>query len=127
MKYLKFGFWFFLTLIVILFGVVIFGYAFYKIGKPNKNSITNCIPDTVFVDKIVYKEKPEEQFIPVTYSKFHKTDCIKAWGKWAGVITNVKYAKDKKTVVYICNMLTTDGSFMEEEYYDTELEIGECK
>jgi hypothetical protein len=116
--------------IIVIFMVGVLGYCFYIIVFPTKSTThikQNCIPDTVFIDKIIYKEKPEEQSIPVTYSKFHKTDCIKAWGKWAGVVVSVKYAKDKKTVVYICNMLTTDGNFTSEEYYDTELEIGECK
>lgn len=80
--------------------------------------------------ELKYKEckvlnQTEDKYAEV--SKYKKSDCVTVWGKWKGVVKGAYYSsEDNKTVYYRVSILQEDDSFVDENYYESELKYGDC-
>ena len=74
--------------------------------------------------------------IPV-HTKFKVSDKVCAWGRWSGVVLNMRMSYNPpeghpEVLVYEVRYTTHDENckcikFELDEFYDTELEAGDCK
>lgn len=69
-------------------------------------------------------EAPERE-IP-SFTKFKVSDWVCAWGKWSGVVIDIRWGKKHNVLVYKVQHLTVEDEWKTDEYYDTEITAGKC-
>ena len=94
-----------------------------------------CVPDTTttveakITTPVVEQSKVVKQ-IP-SNSTYKISDRVCVLGKWSGVVTNIFFSKvpngHKDVLAYTVEYLDSDDLFQTGDYYDTQLERGECR
>lgn len=111
-------------------GIIILGSYLQNISKGHTISLHKpIISDTVYITDTVYIEKSTQAIDnPIQYSKYHISDRVCAWGRIQCVVTGIRRsANDTNVLVYTIQTIDLNTlEFQDMEFYDTELQAGDC-
>lgn len=89
-----------------------------------------CVANEVKIEQPVQPEIVEQVEPIPTYTKFSISDKVCVWEKETGVVIAIRWAQNvpkghKPVLVYTVQFPSIDDR-ENEDYYETELEMGEC-
>jgi hypothetical protein len=95
-------------------------------------TVVNCKDSIVVKYDTIFAEKKDNKSVVVkplpAITKFKGTDWVCAWGKWTGVVREITWSKRiPNTLVYTVQHYDEEEGWYENDYVETELELGKCK